>query len=130
MKRTLMFLLLGPASAALFLFLIGLTAIDANHRELAQLAALILLLVTLPISAFVGCVDGCLAGTLPVASRATLSALLGAAIAFGLIWALGPPTSPMPWAFATGGALCMGVCSLLSNDDGRRQRLAVPVGVG
>lgn len=123
MKRTLMFLLLGPASVAFAVFWACVAELGAGHRDLAVIAALSLFILTVPVSACVGTVDGCLARTLPLASRAPLSALLGAAMAFGFICALSPPMSEVPLAFAMGGAICMGACSLLSN-EGRRQRAA------
>ena len=52
-------------------------------------------------------VDGYLARSLPALLRAFLTAAFGMTIAIG-------------------GALCTGVCSLLSNDYGHRHRLALP----
>ena len=121
MKRTLMFLLLGPASAAFAVFWIAVVPLDEPYPKLAIVAALSIFILTVPVSACVGYVDGCLARILPLASRAPLAALLGAALAFSFICALSPPMSEVPLAFAMGGALCMGVCSLLSNERGRQR---------
>jgi hypothetical protein len=122
MKRVLVFLLLGPASAAFTVFLMCVADTGTKYWDIALLSAVAMFIVTLPVSAFCGAVDGCLARTLLISARAPLTALAGATIAGGLVWALFRPLFP---TFAIAGALCMGACSLLSHDYVRRQRPAV-----
>jgi hypothetical protein len=88
-------------------------------------------LLTLPVSSITGLVDGYLARGLPALLRAFLTAAFGMTIAIGLVLALFTimfsPTVPPE---VVNGALCagfflllpMGLCSLLSNDDGNRRR--------
>jgi hypothetical protein len=119
MKRVLVFLLLGPASAAFTVFLMCVADTGTKYWDIALLSAVAMLIVTLPLSAFCGVVDECVARTLPMAARAPLTALVGATIAGGLVWVLFRPLFP---TFAIGGALCMGGCSLLSNEYRHQKR--------
>jgi hypothetical protein len=76
------------------------------------------LLFSLVVSALTGLVDGYLAHTLPIPLRVPLTAIVGATMAVGLILALAGKmlSQPILLPFAIGGALCMAVCSFLSND--------------
>jgi hypothetical protein len=91
---------------------------------------MLLFLFTLPVSALSASFDGYLARSLPLSLRAPLTAIVGATVAGGLAGALFScllPPSMLMW-FAIGGAVCMGACSLLSHDYGKRQRPGVPRG--
>lgn len=116
MRRAFVFLLLGPASAAFVASWICIAVLSPRFWQAAVIAALGGFILTVPFSACVGYVDGCLARALPPASRVPLSALFGAAMAFGMICALTPPMSLLPWMFALGAAFSMGGCALLSRD--------------
>jgi hypothetical protein len=134
MRRPLVFALFGPASVVFTVF-----AIDGGGCRLDGIAAFIamlLFLFTQSVSAIAGPIDGYLARTLPLELRAPLTAITGATVAVGLVlalnWMIFPHGGMLPQEilkpFAIGGALCMGVCSLLSHDYGRRQRPAVQRG--
>ena len=88
-------------------------------------------LLTLPVAAITGLVDGYLARGLPTLLRAFLTAAFGMTIAIGLVLALFTmmfsrtvPPEIMNGALCAGFFLLlpMGLCSLLSNDDGGRRR--------
>lgn len=129
MKRAVIFLLLGPVSAAFAAFLAGVAMFGLAGWGYAVVAAVFMYLLSVPFSACVGCVDGSLSRVLPLASRAPLSALFAGALAFGLIRSLGLPIPELSLAFAMGAAVCAGLCSLFSDDRGRQQS-AVPAGAG
>jgi hypothetical protein len=85
----------------------------------------------LPVSAITGLVDGYLARGLPALLRAFLTAVIGTTGAIGLVLALFTlifsqtvPPEIVNVAIYAGLFLLlpMGVCSLLSNDDGDRRR--------
>lgn len=128
MKRILVFLLLGPASV------VTAWLIYAPAGKGPALAAMALFTFAFFVASCTVLVDGYLADTLPIYLRAPLIAIVGAAIAvgmaFGLAWTVVLHFVMLPqWIllpFAIGGALCMGACSLLSNDYGSWQRLALP----
>ena len=130
MKRAVVFLVLGPASVAFTFLLMCVTAGGAKPCDFEQLCAAALFLFTLPVSAITGPIDSYLARALPLALRAPLTAIAGAAAAVGLLLALNrmmfPHGTTLPleilMPFAIGGAVCMGVCSLLSHDYGKRQQ--------
>lgn len=127
MKRALMFLLLGP-TLVVAAFLIYIVKGPWGHFEGAS--AMILFIFTFFVAAITGLVDGYLAQALPVYLRAPLTAIAGATITVSLVLIL-VGTISLQWIlmpFAIGGALCMGTCSLLSNDYGSCQRLAMPTG--
>ncbi len=78
---------------------------------------MLLFLVTFPVSAIVGLLDGYLARALPILLRAPLTALVGATAAIVLPAALlGPMPQDLSMLFGIGGAFCMAVCSLLAHD--------------
>jgi len=128
MKRALIFLLLGPASV------VGtLLPYDWPRTGLwgtASIVATCLFVFTFLVGAIAALADSWLARTLPVLARAPLTAMVGAVIPVGAISAVEgcmlPQSLMMP--FGIGGALCMGVCSLLSNDYGYRQRRCAMAG--
>ncbi|UPJ51077.1 hypothetical protein IVB30_06875 [Bradyrhizobium sp. 200] len=136
MKRTVMFLLLGPSLVALAVWMVAVAIAGRIDDAFVALCTTASFLLTLPVSAITGLVDGYLAPTLPAPFRAPLTAAIGAALASGLVLAL------FTTAYATAappevvnGALCaglflllpMGVCSLLSNDIDRQRHSIEPV---
>lgn len=125
MKRAFTFLLLGPALAATAWMIYVVTS--NGPLSFAAASAMILFIFTVFVAAIAALVDGSLARALPVYLRAPLTAIIGAAIPVGVIlgWAgcVLPQQIWMP--FAIGGALCMGACSLLSNDFGSGQRFTM-----
>jgi len=129
MKRAIVFLLLGPALAVTTL-LIYFAQGGGSSWNGAAIIGMSLLLFTLIVSVITGPVDGYLARVLPLTLRAALTAIVGAVISVSLSiafdrmmfshWAM--PSQCELMVFAIGGALCMGVCSLLSNDYGLLKR--------
>jgi hypothetical protein len=125
-KRTLVFLLLGPILGVSGALLYGAAA---GTRFGGGSPAFVFSLV---VSTVTGLIDGILTYALPKAWRAALIAIVGATIAVGLIvtWAgiVGPlqlqellrsPQSLLPFVII--GAFSMGACSLLS-DNYRRSK--------
>jgi hypothetical protein len=125
MKRAFVFLVLGPMAVAITVFS-SLVAAGAPGN-LAQLLAAALAFLTFPVVIVAGAIDGCLARTTPIALRAPLTAIGGAAatavVAFALLHCLLPPSELM--FLPLGGAVCAGACSLLSHDCGGRYESAV-----
>jgi hypothetical protein len=125
MKRVFIFLIAGPLAVALIASLVFVAA--GAHGPVVQYLAGALFLMTLPVAALAGTIDG-FASSLPIVPRAWVTAVIGAsaagAIAFGALRCFFVPAELMYFAF--GGAVCMGLCSLLANDW---RRSAVPAGV-
>ena len=131
MKRPVMFLLLGPSLVALAVWMVAVAIAGRIDDSFVGICAITAFLLTLPVSSITGLVDGYLAPTLPAPLRAPLTAAIGAALASGLFLTLYTMmfSSPVP-PEVMNGALCagfflllpMGLCSLLSDDDGNRQR--------
>ena len=131
MKRPVMFLLLGPSLVALAVWMVAVAIAGRIDDAFVALCTTASFLLTLPVSATTGLMDGFLARGLPALLRAFLTAAIGTTIAIGLVLALFmmmfSPTVPPE---VMNGALCagfllllpMGLCSLLSNDDGGRRR--------
>lgn len=134
MKRTVTFLLLGPSLVALAVSMVVAAIAGRIDDGFIAICAIASFLLTLPVSAITGLVDGYLARGLPALLRAFLAAAIGMTGAIGVVLALFKvmfsPTVPPE---VMNGALCaglflllpMGVCSLLSNDDGNRQRSSI-----
>ena len=134
MKRTLVFLLVGPTlvvfCTAAFMFLpLSMAAIftaawvNRSLGDIAQILAIMLFLFTFLVAALTGPIDGCLARFLPILWRAPLIAIAGGIIAFGLLLVVfGDRIPDIPITIAIAGAFCMGVCSLLSHDYGNTHR--------
>ncbi|MDE5458110.1 hypothetical protein GWE18_35940 [Bradyrhizobium sp. CSA112] len=139
MKRTVMFLLLGPSLVALAVLMVAVAIAGPVDDAFVALCVTASFLITLPVSAITGLVDGYLARGLPPLLRAFLAAAIGMMGAIGLVLALFKmmfsPTVPPE---VMNGALCagfflllpMGLCSLLSNDDGNRPADCAPDCVG
>jgi hypothetical protein len=129
MKRTVTFILLGPSLVALAVLMVAAAIAGRIDDGFIAVCTIASFLLTLPVSAITGLVDGYLARGLPPLLRAFLAAAIGMTGAIGLVLALFKmmfsPTVPPE---VMNGALCagfflllpMGVCSLLSNDDGNR----------
>ena len=130
MKRALVFMLLAPVSVffTVFTVLSMLAGPSTKSPGLAPVVAMALSLLALPASAITGAVDGYLARVLPIALRASLTAIVGAmagatvpcGFAFATLSRFPPPSILM--LFAIGGAVVMGACSLLSHDYSGRLR--------
>jgi len=131
MNRTVVFLLLGPSLVALAVLMVAVAIAGPIDDGFIAICAMASFLLTLPVSAITGLADGYLAPALPAPLRAPLTAAIGMTGAITLVLALFTmmfsPTVP-PEVMT--GALCaglflllpMGLCSLLSNDDGNRRR--------
>jgi len=131
MKRTVVFLLLGPSLVAFAVWMVAAAIAGRIDDSFVGVCAITSFLLTLPVSAITGLVDGYLARGLPTLLRAFLTASIGMTMAIGLLLALFTmmfsPTVPPE---IMNGALCaglflllpMGLCSLLSDDDGNRRR--------
>jgi hypothetical protein len=124
MKRIFVFLLLGPMLVAFLPWSITAAAGGRIKGGFDELCAVILFAFTLLVSAISLPIDQYLAHALPLALRAPLIAIAGAMIAAGPVFALVRIVLPQ-WAkqpqwvlmpFAIGGAVCMGLCSVLSTD--------------
>jgi hypothetical protein len=135
MKRTVTFILLGPSLVALAVWMIAVAIAGRIDDAFVALCTAASFLLTLPVSAIAGLLDGYLAPTLPAPLRALLTAVIGTALTSGLVLVL------FTTAYATAatpevvnGALCvglflllpMGVCSLLSNDIDRQRHSIEP----
>jgi hypothetical protein len=123
MKRPFAFLLLGPASvfAAWMMYITGtVRPLRIDGLLLTMLWGMILSCFTFLVASLAMVADQFLARTLPALLRAPLTAIVGAAIPASLIFTAtaGMPPQCILKTFAIGGALCTGICSLLSNEDG------------
>ena len=135
MKRTVMFLLLGPTLVALAVWMVAVAIAGRVDDAFVALCTTAAFLLTLPVSAITGLVDGYLAPALPAPLRSPLAAAVGATLASGLLLALFAMmfSRPVP-PEVMNGALCAGlfpllpmaVCSLLSNDIDRQRHSIEP----
>jgi hypothetical protein len=130
MKRTVVFLLLGPSLIALAVSMVAAAIENRIDGGFIAVCAMASFLLTLPVSAITGLLDGYLARGLPALLRAFLTASIGMTIAIGLVLALFIMTfSPTVPPEVINGAICagfflllpMGLCSLLSKDHGNRR---------
>jgi len=120
-KRALIFLVLGPVLVAFIARLVVALVAGPPAQDVLPLFAIVLFFFTLPVSALVGSLDAYLARAFAIALRAPLIAAAGAIVAFGLAYILFNWAVPSPsylTCFAIGGAVCMGLCSLLANEHG------------
>ena len=131
MKRPVVFLLLGPSLVALAVWMVAAAIAGRIDDSFIGVCAITAFLLTLPVAAITGLVDGYLARGLPTLLRAFLTAAFGMTIAIGLVLALFTmmfsrtvPPEIMNGALCAGFLLLlpMGLCSLLSDDGGDRQR--------
>jgi hypothetical protein len=136
MKRAVVFLLLGPSLVALAVWMVAAAIAGRIDDSFVGICAITSFLLTLPVSAIAGLVDGYLARGLPTLLRAFLTAAFGMTIAIGLVLALFTVmfSSTVP-PEVMNGALCggfflllpMGLCSLLSNEIGRERHFIEPL---
>lgn len=126
MKRPLIFLLLGPACVVATW--LAFATLQTEPRGIIEFVAMCLFLFTLLVGTIAALVDGLLARALPAFVRALLVAIVGAAIPISAWLAVMGPMAPPSLLnpFGIGGALCMGVCSLLSNENIGWQHPAMP----
>ena len=123
MKRTFVFLLLGPALIAFTPWLIAVAGGRRIKGGFDELCAMVMFLFTLLVAVSTLPMDQYLAHALPLVVRAPLIAIAGATMAVGLVlavaWMVVPEWVEQPeWIaipFAIGGAVCMGACSVLAN---------------
>jgi hypothetical protein len=134
MKRPVVFLLLGPSLVALAVWMVAAAIAGRIDDSFVGICAITAFLLTLPVSLITGFVDGYLARGLPTLLRALLTAVVGTTGAIALVLALftmifsqtAPPEIVNVAIYAGLFLLLpMGVCSLLSNDDGDRQRHSI-----
>lgn len=129
MKRFFVFMIAAPLAVALTTALAVLAS--GGPGDVARFFAVALFLLTLPVVAFAAAVDGFSARAFPIALRAPLVATVGATIAYAVPFTLFHwflPTSLFGF-FALGGAVSMGLCSLLAHDYGGEQRTSVAAGI-
>ena len=121
MKRTLVFLLLGPVLGALGFVAVAVIASGEIHGDYGEGCA-ISFMFSLIVSAIAGPIDGLQAYAMPISLRAPLTAVVGGAVAVGLLLHvdanLGNAATPLRLLVraAVIGALFAGVCSFLSNN--------------
>ena len=126
MKRAFVFLMVAPLSVFVMVFLSGVAILGGESADFAALCAAVLAVVSLPVAVITGAIDGFLGRAVPIPSRVCLTAIVGATTVTGeaaVFSSLLPPLVVM--ALATGGAVVMGACSLLSHDYSDRQRLSI-----
>jgi hypothetical protein len=125
LQRALVFVLLGPLLGVLIAFSVVAIAIRGYAADLYGVP--IAFLFSLVVCAIAGLVDGVLAWAAPISLRAPLTAIVGAAVAVGLVLflgaQLGATTLPMHTLIpiAVIGALNIGACSLLTHYCRRRK---------
>ena len=113
MQRTLVFLLPGSMLVYCVAWTVCMPAGIDLADPVVRFYAVILLVLSILLSAITRLLDGHLAQTFSIGLRASLTAFAGAAIAVSVGMTL-PQWMLIPLAF--GVALSMAVCSLLSND--------------
>jgi len=118
MKRTFVFMLLGPVLGLFGATLNEVVARGGFRWEFGEGAAMALVFSVI-VSAVTAPVDGYFAHALSLPLRVPLTAIVGATIAVGLILALGGKMLPQDvlMRFTITGALAMGTCSLLSHNS-------------
>ena len=136
MKRPVVFLLLGPSLVAFAVWMVAVAIAGRIDDSFVGVCAITAFLLTLPVSAITGLVDGYLAGRLPALLRVFLTAAFGMTIAIGLLLTLFKimfsatvPPEIMNAALCAGFFLLlpMGLCSFLSNDTGRERHSVEPL---
>ena len=119
MRRVIVFYAVGPLLALMTTCL----AVPAPVKwvpEILFLIGMFAFFCSLPVTAFVGTVDACLAPFVSIFLRAPLTALAGAIVVGGPALLLIHHLPPSFLKFLTfAGAACAGICSLLANDWGR-----------
>jgi hypothetical protein len=129
MKRAFVFLVLAPVTVFFAALLIWVVATGTDSLDFGCLVAGVLAIFALPMSAVSWTADEFLARDFPIFLRASLSAIVGATAVTAEISAVFSTLFPssIVTALATGGAIIMAACSLLSNDySGRRRECFEP----
>ena len=124
MKRAFVFLVLAPVTVFFAALLIWVIATGTQSLDFGCLVAGVLAIFALPMSAVSWTADEFLARDFPIFLRASLIAIVAATVVSAEILAVFDSLFPssIVTALATGGAVVMAACSLLSNDySGRRQ---------
>ena len=125
MKRTLVFLLLGPALVSLAVSML----LASEGIGFAAACFMASFLLTMPVSLITGLIDGHLARGLPAPLRAPLTGIIGMAMTVGVLlgfftvaFSQTVPPEIMNVALCAGLFLLlpMCVCSLLAHDYGGR----------
>ncbi|MEH2529620.1 hypothetical protein V1277_004002 [Bradyrhizobium sp. AZCC 1588] len=123
MKRAFVFLVLAPVTVFFAALMIWVAADGPRHLDFACVVAVVLSILTLPMSAISWISDEFLVSAFPVSLRVYLIAMVGATAAtaetLAVFSSLFPPSIVM--TLAIGGAIVTAACSLLSNDYGGRQ---------
>lgn len=119
MRRALVFLLLGPLAVAISVTM-ALVSPDGIDPRFAELFALAIFLLTVPVSAIIGVIDSYLARRLPAPARAGLIAAAGAIIPCMLLAVLSRGEAPVSilLPFAVCGAASMFLSALLAEGLG------------
>ncbi|MCA6115733.1 hypothetical protein J6524_12640 [Bradyrhizobium sp. WSM 1738] len=124
MKRAFVFLVLAPVTVFFAALMIWVATAGPRDLDFACVVAVVLSILTLPMSAISWISDEFLVRAFPISLRVYLIAMVGATAATAEILAvfssLFPPSIVM--ALATGGAIVMAACSLLSHDYSGGQR--------
>ena len=118
MKRAFVFLVVAPVSVFFTVLLLWVVAAGTRSLDFACVVAVVLSILTLPMSAICWTTDEFLVRAFPVSLRAYLTAIVGATAAMGELLAVFNslfPTS-IVMTLAIGGAVVMAACSLLSDD--------------
>ena len=117
-KRALIFLVLGSVLSPIAITLM-MAEMGAWVGEYAVLFAIVLSVYFLPVTFLAWTLNEALADafSITIAPRAILIATVGAIGACGLAFFIKPFAGDL-LCFAAGGAVGMGVCSLLANDFG------------
>lgn len=134
MKRALLFLLAAPALITATTTLLFVKAGGSGAGGFAAQFALAAFIFTFVVSALACGMDSYMASDLTryhsIASRAVRTAVGGAVVAGGLtslmIGCVLPPAAIV--IAAIGGAVCMGICSLVASYYGDCQQASVPAG--
>jgi hypothetical protein len=116
MKRVVVFYAVGP----LLVLISACLAVPAPFKwspEIVFLVGMFAFFCSLPVTAFVGTVDACLAPSVSLLLRTPLTALAGAIAVGGPASLLIDHVPPSHLKFLTfAGAAYAGICALLAND--------------
>jgi hypothetical protein len=122
MKRALIFLVAAPVTVFFAILSIWVVATGPDSLDFGCLVAGVLSVFALPMSVISWIADEFLARDLPIPLRASLTAIVGATAVTAEISAVFSSLFPssIVMALATGGAIVMAGCSLLSHDHGQQ----------
>ena len=122
MRRVLVFLLLGPLAVAIAVTMATIPPRTVDPGIVWTSAALVFMM-TLPLSAFIGVIDSCLARRVPVGLRAGLAAATGAIIPGVALYLFANCafTPSLLLRFVICGAASAGLCALFADGPGFQQ---------